>query len=656
MSAADHYCAFLKSAQTKPEVPEMVRNLLASNATKILDDFYNTIRQHDALSRHLRGDDHVATLKQAQKNHWGSVFADTLPEDFPERAARIGDAHCRIGLESGWYLGAYGWVATRLSAALIHRYRFQPAKLESAMSTMLQRMFTDMVHSLSAYEGNVTSESSLDHAHEEEIRHLRNLAATVTDVNEVAVDLARLSQNSHDVNFNAQSIAAAVAELVASVEDIARSSEGATEQASQTDAIASVGRAAVQDVSNAIRNISSAVEETAASVDELARASEQIGQILGVIENIAQQTNLLALNATIESARAGEAGRGFGVVATEVKGLANQTSRATEDISSRITSLRGGMNIILKTMERSKTAVRDGQGAIHSATDTIEQIAAQIGEVSHNIREISGILAQQQEASAEIGRNIEKVAGHARENDHLLADMSGKLQDSNARFVENSKEWFKAESARSMCEMAKIDHVLFKKRIVDVLIGHAEWAINEVPDHHSCRFGKWYDAVQIPQLRDLASFKALIEPHKRVHETAKAALQAHARHDTEAALAALGDMNKASGEVLALLDEISTRFSTDLAGLDRRRDARYKSSGQVELDIDGRKITAELKDISKGGMRVDGVHKVNPGTQVRVEGEDLCCVGEMRWSENGQAGIEFKRKMSDYEMKKITCE
>ncbi len=395
------------------------------------------------------------------------------------------------------------------------------------------------------------------------VQNLRNLAGTVAEVNEVSIDLAYLGSNTSDVTRNAQTISSAAAELVASVDEIARNSEGAAQDARATDQTVAAGRHSVEQVKTAIHNIAGAVEETSAGVDELASASEQIGQILNVIEAIAGQTNLLALNATIEAARAGEAGKGFAVVASEVKSLATQTSKSTEDITHRIASLRNGMNAILATMQHSKTAVADGETAIAEAASTMDRIMTQVGDVSVKMQGVADILHQQKDASAEVARSIGEVAKTASENPELLLGMTAKLQRSNDRFSGNAKSWFSADSDRALCEMAKIDHVLFKKRVIDAIMGHGQWSANEVPDHHNCRLGKWYDAVQLPQIRDQATFRRLQEPHARIHAIAKAALTAHASGDTAAALSALANMNDASHEVLQLLEELSMALHGD---------------------------------------------------------------------------------------------
>ncbi|MDH5410668.1 MAG: methyl-accepting chemotaxis protein [Alphaproteobacteria bacterium] len=179
--------------------------------------------------------------------------------------------------------------------------------------------------------------------------------------------------------------------------------------AKQVDQASGVGERAETDIENAL-----------ATVWELSEASGQIGGVVGLINEIAGQTNLLALNATIEAARAGEAGKGFAVVAQEVKNLANQTAKATDDISHQIEDLQrrisDATNAIqelrspIKVLTEMTTRVKDGAAHQKAAT---EQIAEAIGVAAKGAGDADAAIAAAREASAEHGqtaRNIAEIA------------------------------------------------------------------------------------------------------------------------------------------------------------------------------------------------------------------------------------------------------
>jgi methyl-accepting chemotaxis protein len=460
----------------------------------------------------------------------------------------------------GGEIGAMARALTQLRDHLSETAALHASQARSAAEAeeIREREFAALNAEAAALRENAThNEAVLIQARDHELLSLRVAAEMIADVTGIMVDLACLNISTREVTGGAQTIASAAEEMAASVKEIARNSENAAADASTTDQTVTAGRAAVGKVTGAIGNIVDVVEDTARSVDELSQASEQIGQILNVIEGIASQTNLLALNATIEAARAGESGRGFAVVASEVKHLATQTAGATEDIAQRISLLRGGMDQILDSIHSSKTAVDDSKCANADAAATMETIACQVASVSQNMQEISTILLQQNGAAAEVSRSIDRVANTATENEKRLHVMSDKLDGSTARIAAKASEWYQQNDPRSLCEMAKIDHVMFKKRVIDTIAGRAAWKASEVPDHHGCRLGKWYDAVTDQEIRGLPAFASLVTPHDRVHAAGHAALVAHEAGDQPGAIRALDELNDASNDVLKLLARLS---------------------------------------------------------------------------------------------------
>ncbi len=181
--------------------------------------------------------------------------------------------------------------------------------------------------------------------------------------------------------------------------------------------------------------------------------------------------------------------------------------------------------------------------------------------------------------------------------------------------------------------------------MVDVMMGHAQWKAGEVPDHHGCRLGKWYDAVQLPQIKALPMFARLVGPHQRVHAAAKTALTAHAVGDYAAALAALTDMNEASHDVLALLDELSTALFDRLAHADRRRCVRTALSQNITAKIDGVARPVTLHDVSPAGIGMEGLGTIDIGKKVVFDHQGDRFAGTAVWSDGKSGGVLFEKEV-----------
>ena len=394
----------------------------------------------------------------------------------------------------------------------------------------------------------------------------RDAKATLTldvdlsvNINEAVTRAAGMMRDVHEVDRRSQAIATAAEQLVSSVAEIARNSGSAAEEAQAAQAVATEGKSAADQAIQAMHAIAQAVQAAAGKVDSLAQASVQIGDIVNQIEDIAAQTNLLALNATIEAARAGEAGKGFAVVANEVKTLANQTARATVDIRSRIETLRVELGEIVRTMQEGAEAVQKGEEVINATSSGMNSLVGQVQGVSVKMAQIAGILSQQTAASSEVSEGVVAISHLAASNVAAIADVVEEMDRASKAVVATLNGMAGLDIPDFTLHVAKSDHMLWRKRLADMVVGREVLNPDELADHTSCRLGKWCGSLTDDGIRRHPSFAALEAPHREVHQHGIAAARCFKAGDLDGALKAIALAAEASKGVMRCLDELGNR-------------------------------------------------------------------------------------------------
>ena len=234
----------------------------------------------------------------------------------------------------------------------------------------------------------------------------RDVASAAT---QIAASSEEMATGMKEQAGQVTQISSAIEEMSQSVVEVAKKSADAANNSAQAGKLAAEGGHVVEETIEGMNAIAGAVNDGAKSVSELGKRSEQIGQVITVINDIADQTNLLALNAAIEAARAGEHGRGFAVVADEVRKLADRTTKATEEIAQSIRAIQGETSEAVAKMNGGTQEVARGTQKATAAGQSLQQIVTSAQGVADMIRSIAAAAEEQSAASEQISRNVESI-------------------------------------------------------------------------------------------------------------------------------------------------------------------------------------------------------------------------------------------------------
>ncbi|MCK9813490.1 MAG: methyl-accepting chemotaxis protein [Candidatus Pseudomonas colombiensis] len=278
---------------------------------------------------------------------------------------------------------------------------------------------------------------------------IEQIAGSATQLASASEELSAVTEEAsrglQQQNNEIEQAATAVNEMTAAVEEVARNAVSTSEASQQSTQAAREGRDRVVDTVGAIQTMTHDVQNTSLMIEGLATQGRDIGKVLDVIRAIAEQTNLLALNAAIEAARAGEAGRGFAVVADEVRALAHRTAQSTQEIEKMVAGIQNGTGEAVQSMQQSNQRTQSTLEMARAAGVALEQITESIHRINERNLVIASASEEQAQVSREVDRNLVNIRDLATQSaaganqtsaaSHELSRLAVNLNAMVARFV-----------------------------------------------------------------------------------------------------------------------------------------------------------------------------------------------------------------------------
>jgi methyl-accepting chemotaxis protein len=383
---------------------------------------------------------HAQVMKLTRDNEYqAGVLAQSAGNEAFEAAAKILQEEVDRNNESAEAVGsrsaqAYSssryWIIGLLSCATIVGFMMATVigrGISQAIARMLAQMREIAGNNLAIEDVEIDSKDEIGNACMALNTMKNNLRRVIQVIGKAAQQLANASEeisasakqsaeSAHIQADQAHQAATAMQEMSATVQQVSENSQKASAASQQSAEQARYGGRVAEETLSTMRSISDSTKAVAARITELGEGSQQIGKIIAVINDIADQTNLLALNAAIEAARAGEQGRGFAVVADEVRKLAERTTKATKEIAGMIESIQAGTTSTVQAMDLNGEEVAIGVEKTQASGTALQKIIEMSAQVGDMVLQIATAATQQSSASSEINNGISQIAGLTRQS------------------------------------------------------------------------------------------------------------------------------------------------------------------------------------------------------------------------------------------------
>lgn len=535
---------FLGLSSVRRDSVRSLRELYIAHQDEILDGFYDHLLYFSEFKEIIEKHTTVDKLKLSLDRHFRSLFDDELDLQYIFNRRKIAFTHAKIGVLPDWMISAYTLVNQIIIPLIVKKYE---RKLDTMMDVLLA------YETLVSIDQQIIVETYIEIQAGSIVNGLGGIISYNTQLDQIKELIQFQEMQKSDV----LSANALMEQLDSSIEEVSASIVNASSDTQSSLAELNKGIQTLQSIIELLRTTDHGQESVKENVSELVNRVHNVTQVVEFIQGIAEQTNLLALNASIEAARAGEAGKGFAVVAEEVRKLADHTKTSVQSIHGDIQKLLEMTNNISTLTTQSAQDLHEGVTQTSNITLTLSTVNETLQHQGSSIEEIAAATKQQEKVANDItarNRNIAENAIKSREISNNTGEAIYKLSNmiNDYRITTISKNFI--ISQEDIISLTITDHLLWRWRIYNLLLGFEHMTAADVKSHKESRLGLWYYGQGKKLFGDEQAFKELEEPHIHVYEIARKAVQAYNDGNKELAEELLVEVEKYSNLVIEKLN------------------------------------------------------------------------------------------------------
>lgn len=544
---------FLALSRIRRESVMFLKDLYAENRVAILDNFYDRLLEIPDFAKVIKDNTTVERLKKTFDAHFVSLFEDELDLNYVFKRRRIAYTHARLGVLPNWMISAYTLVNQLIIPLIVDRFAKDPQ---------------NMLDVLLAYDSLVTIDQQIIVETYIEIQ----AGSVVNGLGEIIMYNTQLDQIKELMAFQdgqEQDILAAndsMQQLDESIEEVTGTIGNIALTTRETLGALNKDLASLEHVTSILHTTDEGQQTMQQHTSQLVERVTSVTSLMELIKGIADQTNLLALNASIEAARAGEAGKGFAVVAEEVRKLADDTKTSVQSIQEDISELLAITNHIDSLTRQFATDLHEGVVETSRISATLSEVNTSLQHQGDRFDEIARTTQAQNEAATAItarNANIKETMEQSRNIVFTTGATIYKLSQMIDEYRSSTISKNFIISHEDVISLAITDHLLWRWRIYNLLLGFDEMTLEEVGTAKESRLGKWYYGKGQETLGDKQVFKDLERPYLRMQELARLAVKSYNDGNKAKAEEVLVDLTEVSHEVVDKLQQLRALIVQD---------------------------------------------------------------------------------------------
>lgn len=544
------YLTFLNITETTLQHVREAAQYIEPYKDTVVNKFYENVTASTKLNHLILKHSTVERLRFTLKRYVEQFLEANVNETYIENLIKIGKTHSKINLPANDFMMAHDMLVQFMTTILMEKLNKHPEKM--------MRLIVS-VQNLASFDKQLIVELYMETTF---LSFLHDISSLLNDMTELDTTQQLISGTNEQI-LSTENVTAATEEMNASILEVSNHAVGVAKGADE--AVEKIGQSR-EIIDHALQDIGEVAETykiVLNDVKQLEANIEHTNTVIKVIKEIADQINLLALNASIEAVRAGEYGKGFQVVAGEVRKLSEHTKEQIDLITENMESLQYFSKQLSEQIKKTGEQIEESTDESDTARNELSKIIAMIRKMNDETSEIAAMTEEQSVAVSEINeRNItiydlsKEVQNVAKDTAKIIYDISQKMNRYRLKFLESNI----IQSERDMIQIAKTDHLMWKWNIYNLVLGLTNIPKDDVRSHEECRLGKWYRSKLDDDISRLELFQKLEQPHRQVHELAKYAIEQYEIGNIDEASDTLKRLDKASKEVIEYLEQLENVF------------------------------------------------------------------------------------------------